>query len=471
MKRSNKDEYIISLDLGSSNLKTALFDNSLNRIIEKSSPLKYLKLENQYVQFDGNEAWKVIKKLLLDIIKAGNIRLDHKVSIVVCSQANTFAVIGKDGNLKMPFISWLDDRAVDESRILNKRFKKNLALFSGHSIIIPQSVISKILWIKKNKPGMISNGDVIIPFSSYIMYKLTGGIYYDKNIATLDCIYSVREDKVWGEVFDFLRIKERQIPELVEVGFPLVIKKVTSRISEIKRIQFLFAGNDQTAAAIGNCLTKDVILISLGTALSFYRYRDNIGPYGKDSFWGKFPLGGYYEIFASSYGTKILDKVIEKHFPNENIEDLTKYAKRFNKNTDTCNQLLFYPNLLNYEYLWTSDGSPSAIALSIFEGMSFYIKFVLRNKLNIDSPHKFKILVTGGGSANYFWLQLISNILNSELTRSRGDALLGAAEVALGSDLKFKKNLGNKFYPIKKKAEFYDNLYNLWVSNFDRLKN
>ena len=118
MKKSTENSYIISLDLGSTNLKAALFDNSLNRIIEKTMSLEYLKSEKKHMEFDGEKAWGTIKELMIDIVEAGNIGRDHKVTISVCSQANTFSIIGKDGNLKMPFISWLDGRAVDESKIL-----------------------------------------------------------------------------------------------------------------------------------------------------------------------------------------------------------------------------------------------------------------------------------------------------------------------------------------------------------------
>ena len=471
MKKNNKNDYVISLDLGSTNFKAALFDSALNRIIEKAMPLKYLKSRKKNIEFDGEKAWETVKKLVIHIIDAGNIRKDHKVTISVCSQANTFSILRKDGNLKIPFISWLDGRAVDESKILNKMFDKVLPLLTGHNAIIPYSTLSKILWIRKNKPGLILNGDIIIPFSSYIMYKLTGSIYFDKNIATMDGMYSIREDRVWSGSFDLLEIDIKQIPELVEVGHPLGVKKVAGEISEKAEIQFLFAGNDQTAAAIGNFLKNDTILISLGTAISFYRHRDGMGPYGKESFWGKYPFNGYYEIFASSFGTKVLDKVIEKYFPGETLKDFTGYAKSQKEQIGSSDGLFFYPGLVNHKFPWSGDSNIRVKALSTFEGFGFYIRFVLKNFLNINSPDKYKIHITGGGSANDLWLQLIANILNSEIIRSKGDTLLGAARIVLGRDLESEKATGDTFYPIKSEARIYNEIYHSWIKGLEKTKN
>ena len=109
----------VGIDLGSTNLKAAIYDQNFDLIDRQSRPVNYI-LENGFVEFDAAAYCQDLIGLLADMVAknhAGDIR-----QIAFTGQAESLIVLDRQGRPMMNAISWMDERSVEECEELGKQF-------------------------------------------------------------------------------------------------------------------------------------------------------------------------------------------------------------------------------------------------------------------------------------------------------------------------------------------------------------
>ena len=86
------ENYILSIDLGSTNLKAALFNENLDRLYGLSLPLAYDSKESSKYEFSSKRSWTTIIELINKLIIEADIKSCDIKYISVDSQATTFAL-------------------------------------------------------------------------------------------------------------------------------------------------------------------------------------------------------------------------------------------------------------------------------------------------------------------------------------------------------------------------------------------
>ena len=109
----------IGIDLGSTNLKVALYDESLQLLGQESCPVNYIRNGSQ-MEFDlipyGEDLFGLMKKLLAQ-------HPDKKLHrIAFTGQAETLVCLDREGKPLCNAISWMDERSVQECEMLADRF-------------------------------------------------------------------------------------------------------------------------------------------------------------------------------------------------------------------------------------------------------------------------------------------------------------------------------------------------------------
>jgi sugar (pentulose or hexulose) kinase len=461
--KAKKTTYILAIDLGSTNIKAAIFDSDLKRIGESSIPMPYLSKDIKKFEFDVDTAWNLVLELFKNVCKNSGLNTKDVKTISIDSQNGTFTILDSSGKPVLPFISWLDGRAEDESEILSRRFGSEFYRYCGIPVITPFSDISKFLWIRKNHPDLLSDSNTIYPFPSYITYKFIGVNAIDTNLGAMYGLYSLKIGDWRSDLMDFIGIKRKQIPIIVSTGTPIKALRVSKEIDLSPDLEVVLSGNDQTAAAFGNLVSKGRILIGLGTALMVYRYMgERKGPYNKNSMWGPYPGGGYYEMYANNYGTHSLDWARNYLLPGKNIIEFNAIAQLSIERELKTKEVFFYPQRMGRDDAWVGDGDLRDRALAVFEGISFYLRYIMLEYLKINLALT-PIWVTGGGSNNTSWLKVIANVLDTKVYKASRDALSGAARMVLPN--KEPENSKNQkiVAPEQSKVLIYNSLYKVWV--------
>lgn len=469
-------KFIISLDLGTTNLKSALFDSELNLISSAQIPLEYIvNDDNEFIEFDPVFFYKLIVKLINKTCKEANLNTSDIDIISITSQANTFLIMSKNGEVRSNFVSYLDGRAVKEANILNGKFRKDFNFHFSFYKATENLLISKLLWFKNNKANLITKDSTFASLPGYVAYKLTSVNSIDVNIAAMEGFYSIK-DKIWRQdLADFIGMNYKNFPKIINIGNYIISEKENVDFCLNKNLKVFLTGNDQTVGAFGTSLNKNEIILGLGTSLVVYKNHGNVsGPYNQNTGWGLYPFEGFYELYASNCGSYSLDITMEKLIGKKDIDYFKDLAKDsvFFKNREKIKdneQLFFYPDKINYKSPWYGENDNLGDkAFSVFEGLSFFIKYILYELFKFRNDSDF-IYVNGGGSRNEIWLQLIANILNLKIVKAKGSSLAGSAKIALKS-LGIEKDFPDQkkeesVYPEKNKIKIYKDLYELWIKH------
>ena len=208
--------YYIGVDLGSTNIKVALYTQEMSLVDRQSYPVNYIR-ENGFVEFDADAYFESLTKLIGSMIAANRIPADQVSQITLTGQAESLVVVDKDGNTLMNAISWMDERSVEECKVLADQFSPaEIESVTGQMAVLPTWPATKILWLKNNRPDVFENAGTYMMLKDFVVYKLTGKIMADMSIATFTFYFDIYEKQYWEKMLSAIGVQLHQLPALAE---------------------------------------------------------------------------------------------------------------------------------------------------------------------------------------------------------------------------------------------------------------
>jgi sugar (pentulose or hexulose) kinase len=464
--------YLLAVDCGSTNLKAALFDTGLRRLADCSAEVVYSARDARRVEFDAGQIWQTTVELIQETCCAAAIAPHQVRRIALTSQAQTFALFDDGGRALTPFISWMDSRAARQAAFLEEKLGPDFHAHCsfGRPIVVLQ--LAKILWLKQNAPELLRQARSVTPLPGWLARRLAGLHAIDRNLAAMSGLYSLRLGTWWREALALCSLDDAQMPALVGLGVPLHAQGRCQELFPSKDLEIVFAGNDQTSGALANNCRRGEIVATLGTALVAYRFAgDRPGPYTETGCWGPYPGGGYYELGVLTQGCVALDWARGQLMPQAGVEAFVACAGSARHSTHPADSLRdpvrFYPERMGTPLAWVGPQDRARRALAVLEGIGFALRRLIWEELQGENDLR-SVTVIGGGSKSVFWLQLLADILGCPVRQGSGDALLGAAMMALPRAVPPRHAVPDTFSPDASRTEYYRACYQAWRAGLAR---
>lgn len=427
--------YILAVDCGSTNLKMALCTPDFSRISSASAAVAYSRDDGMARELDGTVLWETFLDLLDRVTSMGGVCTGSIGTISMASQAQTFALCNEKGELLTPFYSWMDRRAEVEAaevdQVLGGEFHRHCSFYP----VIPQLQICKAVWLRKQL-GRWPDHSSCVFLPGFFALRLGAGNFVDDNLAAMGGLYSLQENHWWNAALDLAGMTVAQLPKVVSVGEPVRLTEMITETGISRDCKVVFAGNDQTAGAVGCGCSPQVMVVTLGTALVVYRYAgEKPGPFNRTGCWGPYPGGGYYELGAMDEGCCSLDWAVRRLLGRQDLKRFDDLAEK--ARSEHLSHLetvpFFFPSKMNRNDAWDTpiDNRFGRFAYAVLEGIAFSLKLLISENLGVGSMPD-EIRITGGGSNSAVWLQIIADVLGCRVRLGRGDAILGAALIAAG---------------------------------------
>jgi xylulokinase len=487
-------EYILTLDLGTTNIKAGIYSSSLEEISIVSSKVNYNNLNN-FVEFDAEGYWYTCKKNLIDVIEKSGIDRKRIVSISLTGQAESLVTIGKNNEPLGNAISWMDERSDEECKVLKKNFdSKSSYMITGQPEIVTTWPVTKILWIKNNQKSRFENTKMFLLIKDFIIFKLTGRFVSEYSISSFTYYLDIINKKYWEDIINYVGFNITQLPELHEPGENIFgLREEIARELEIRddiAVNIGMLDHFSGMLGVGN-IEESILSESTGTVLALATILKNPGS-------NLYPLPFHYGPFPNTYsllpvcesGGICYEWFKDNFFPESSFDEINKQIEeRLNNKKE--NYLLFLPYIMGVNspefdprakgvfYGIKINNNKIDFARAVLEGVAF-----LLNK-NIDFlEHKGidikRIISTGGGSKSRIWNQMKADITNKEiyLPKYKEATLFGAAICALSKlyNLSYKDIVENnvefldKITPDAENVNYYKNAYNKFVGIYERLE-
>ena len=424
MSEREKHMNLMGIDVGTTSVKTAVFDQTLKSVC--SSSVDYtLETHGDMVEFEAEKYW--------DIVKGELDALEVDVSaLAIDTQCETLILTDEKGAPVRKAIVWLDNRATKEAETIEKHFgREKVYTVTGQPEITATWPACKLLWVKRNEPEIWQKTKKIFLLEDYLLYKLTGKFVTEKTLQSSTIYFDINNAYWWKEMLDFIGVSQDMLPALLDSG---------EYVGDYRGIKVVTGAMDQVSGAIGAGVVKKGIVSEMtGTTMVVFSPCDTVPPFKADSIIPcHYNYDGKYCLltWSSTAGMAL------KWFRNALCEDYSfrELDELAEKVAVGCDGLTFLPYLCGStmpKYNPNARGSFTGLTpehtrghfvRSIMESIACTLKENL-DYLGLDVS---EIRAMGGGANSPLWCQMKADMTGKTLvTLQNGEtACLGGAILA-----------------------------------------
>ncbi|MBR2699741.1 MAG: hypothetical protein IKE76_14235 [Clostridia bacterium] len=430
----------IGIDLGTTNLKAALYDDDLAPLDSAGFPVEYLR-QDGFVEFDADACFDALIDLLSDLLSRHHIdRLD---AIALTGQAETLLLLDKDDRPVGNAISWMDERSQAECAELSRRFDAGtVEAVTGQLSMLPTWPATKLMWLRRHRPDAFNRARRFVLLKDYFGLRLTGRLVADMSIATFSLWFDIYQKTYWPEMLDALGIDEGRLAPLSEpcaVGGalrPALAGRMGIRPGTLINIGTL----DHFSGMIGAGATRPgQLTLSTGTVMALATLSSEPAP----------RRSGIAMHYGFRPDTHVMLPVVESGgvslewfkrccLPGVGYDALNVALARRGESG-----LLFLPNIVGTNapafdadatgVFWGLRQHHDAIDMAgaVMEGVSFVLRENCESLAASGAPVT-EIIATGGGARSPVWCQLHADCTGVPVSIpvEKDAACLGAAIIA-----------------------------------------
>ena len=429
----------IGVDLGSTNLKAALYNEDLVCVAQKSAPVEYIR-QGEFIEFDAKRYFDSLVALLAQLAEQS---AQPVTQIAFTGQAESLVCLDEEGKAVYNAISWMDERSAEECAILEKQFSPELChRITGQQAVLPTWPATKILWLQRNRPEVFSKVATYMLLKDYVVYGLTGRKCADMSIATFSFYFDIYGKCYWKQMLDAIGISEDQLPPMAEpcTVAGTLTEEIAAATGLSKQTRINIGTLDHFAGMIGTGNTAPGgMTLSTGTTMVLTTMAEGT----PDPDWD---MALHYGFLPDTY---IMLPVMES---GGVCLDWFRRTCMNNMDYDTLNaellaapesELLFLPYLVGTNapefdreatgvfFGLRQEHTNIQMAKAVMEGVCFVLRKNVEDILSKGTKIT-SIVATGGGAKSPVWCQLQADItgLAVEVPAVTEAGCLGAAMIA-----------------------------------------
>ena len=219
--------YIITYDVGTTGIKSCLFDvsDTIKLIDAAMEGYNLYVLEGGGAEQDPAEWWQAMCSTTRRLISETGVDPGSILGVSFCSQMQGLVLVDRDGEPVRRAMSYMDQRATEE---IKKGIAYGLKIAGANVVKLLKSIyytgavaasvkdpVWKYKWVEANEPEVFSRVDKWLDVKDYLICKLTS-----RKCMTLDSAFGTlmlnihNKDWAWP-IVKMLGVRKEHLPELV----------------------------------------------------------------------------------------------------------------------------------------------------------------------------------------------------------------------------------------------------------------
>lgn len=247
-------QYFLGVDIGTTAIKAALFDDEGRKVLHKAQEYAVLKPSAQRVEQIPEVYWDTFRTCVRSLLRDAGVDPAKIRAFAMDSSAETIVFLDEEMRPLDNFYVWMDNRAEEEAVEINRRFSPaEIMSATGQTPIVPIFPAAKILWFRKNKPELFSRIGMMFMSDDYILWHMTGKKMSHGSSWCTSFLWDITRKVWWPEMLDYLQIRADQLPEIVECGTPVgtILPEIADDLGLPRDLLVVMGGQDQSSGAIG----------------------------------------------------------------------------------------------------------------------------------------------------------------------------------------------------------------------------
>ncbi|HML20620.1 MAG TPA: FGGY family carbohydrate kinase [Aggregatilinea sp.] len=188
--------YLITIDVGTSSTKTALWDEAGRTLADASSAYPLRRPDPLWAEIEGATWWAAVCATVREVIAAGGVDPRDVAGIGIDAVSWTLIPVDRAMNALAPAMIWLDRRAGAEAAQLQALPEADRLVSLNANPLDPAYITPKLLWLKAHRPDVFDAAYRFLDATGYIVGRFTGEFVCDTTQAYGYHFFDMRRD-VW----------------------------------------------------------------------------------------------------------------------------------------------------------------------------------------------------------------------------------------------------------------------------------
>ena len=190
-RRAAMSEYILAVDIGTSNVKCMIARPDMTVLAEADSEYETLCTGAGRYEQDPELWWRHMILALQAAAAKASVRTGEIGRIAVSSQAPTMLPVDAAGRPLGNALIWMDRRSDAQCIDMGRRIGDGTVYRITGNKADPFYVYSELLWFKQNQPALYEKTRWILQANGYLNLRLTGSFTLDATHASITQCYDV----------------------------------------------------------------------------------------------------------------------------------------------------------------------------------------------------------------------------------------------------------------------------------------
>ena len=265
-----KNPLVLALDIGTSSVRAALYDERANRLDET-----FVKNERTVnftdeggAEIEAEVALGQVEQAIADVLaKAGDLSGQIEFAAASCFW-HSLVGVDTDGKALTPIFTWADKRSAKYVDVLRENFDENATHNRTGCRFHPSYWTAKLLHLKNEQPEIFAKTAKWLTFADFYALRFFGAAATSVSSASGTGIFDVRKLDWDDRLLDFLGIKPEQLPRIADDTETFTLNDVSgNRLPNLAKTKWFLAIGDGAANNVGaNCVEKTRAALMIGTS-------------------------------------------------------------------------------------------------------------------------------------------------------------------------------------------------------------
>lgn len=264
-------ELILGIDIGTTSLKTAVFDHT--GVKQGDAVVEYTLLtpNTAWVEAPCNVYMDSIVRCM-EVLRRKGVDTRRVTTVGFSVQGETLCLLDTRGEPLRNAIVWMDNRAGEQAEKLREAFGDEKCYeITGQVSFEACWPAAKLLWVKEKEPQIWESIRHILLLEDYIIYLLTGKFVSEGSLLTSTEYWNIQTKEYWQEMLDFIGVNAEYLPQIRESGelVGTVLPSMAERLGISPEAKICTGALDQAAGAIGvGNIKPGIFSENIGAALA-----------------------------------------------------------------------------------------------------------------------------------------------------------------------------------------------------------
>ncbi len=432
-----KDKYLLGIDLGTTGVKSILFDmrgNALG-VCYKEYELIFI---GEYVEQKAELWWENVALTSREAMAQAGVAPEQVAGLSVSTQGIAGVLTDGNGVPLMNALSWLDNRSYEIALKIADHMGADV-LFRHTGKNPGAYALPQLMWLKEHCRETYDRAVKYLLPLDFAMKCMTGRAVTDYSIACGTMGFDLREHVYMKELLDWAGIDETKFSEVGCVGDVVgpLLPEAAEKMGLAAGTPVVLGAQDQRCCAIGAGIGPGIATISLGTSSAMCMLTDS----------SKTDPLRHITLVSADENRYMTESVVGtsgaalKWFRNTVTPDLSydQITALADTSPAGANGVLFYPDLVDPKHNGLAGcfiglrlaTTRADMARAVLEGISYSLVSALEDHERCVGACE-QIRAFGGGANSSVWCQILADISGKPvaLPATHETGCLGAAIIA-----------------------------------------